>query len=228
MSRAELAPRIIALRASGLTWREIGERVGLALSTVQDYGTDPDGSRVRARKARSDGACRDCGGRTVGDGGYAPSRCAACHGARTREQSRRWILESFQEWNDLFGVPPAALDWNPAQARAQRLDYRAERTEQTGRPWPSPTLVQSIFGSWNAGRQAAGFDTFTPGHYGRDGDDPRACEETVRLYRSGLSLEAVGERMGVTAEAIRCRLVAAGEPRRDLGRPKATEREAAS
>jgi hypothetical protein len=107
------------------------------------------------------------------------------------------------------------------------MDHRAERTEQTGRPWPSTTLVRDIFGSWNAGRAAAGFDTFAPGHYGRDGDDPRVCEETVRLYRSGLSLLKVGELMGVTDSTVSSRLIAAGEPRRPAGRPKATERVAA-
>jgi predicted transcriptional regulator len=226
-ARSEIAPRIVALRAEGLLYREIAERLGLAPSTVHDYATDPDGTRVRARKAKADGACRDCGVRTISDGGRAPERCMPCHGAHTREQSRRWILNSFKEWTDLFGVPPSATDWSPASARAQGMAHRAERTEQTGRAWPPTSSVINIFGSWNAGRQAAGFDTFEAGQCGRDGDDPRVCEETVRLYRAGLSCAAVGELMGVSAQAVCHRLIVAGEPRRDLGRPKATEREAA-
>jgi hypothetical protein len=144
-----------------------------------------------------------------------------------REQSRRWILASFEEWADLFGVPPAAIDWNPAHARAKGMDHRAERHKQTGRPWPSPTLVINIFGSWNAGRAAAGFDVFVPGSCGRDGEDPAVVAQTVALYRTGLSCAAVGELMGATRSAVRGRLVAAGEPRRPRGRPKATERKAA-
>lgn len=222
MTRREaLHPRIVALRAEGLTWREIGERVGLALSTVQSYGTDPDGAKDRTRKARADGACRDCGVRTVSDGGRSPERCTPCRDVHTREQSRQWILTSFKEWADLFGVPPAATDWSPAFARAKGMSHRAQRYAQTGRPWPPPSTVQDIFGSWNAGRTAAGFEVFASGSCGRDGDDPRVCEETVRLYRAGLSLAAVGERMGVSAQAVRHRLIVAGEPRRDLGRPKA-------
>ncbi len=92
----------------------------------------------------------------------------------------------------MFGVPPVAADWNPSKRDRKE---RTKRWEQTG-PWPSPTLVYNHFGSWNAGRVAAGFDTFEPGHYGRDGEDPRIVEETVRLYRSGLSCAAVGEVMG--------------------------------
>lgn len=44
---------------------------------------------------------------------------------------------------------------------------------------------------------------------------------TVALYRSGLSLAAVGEIMDVSAPQIRNRLKQAGEPRRAPGRPKA-------
>ncbi len=44
---------------------------------------------------------------------------------------------------------------------------------------------------------------------------------TVALYRTGLSLAAVGEIMDVSAPQIRNRLVEAGEPRRSQGRRKA-------
>lgn len=141
-AREEIAPRIVALRAEGLTWREIGERVGLALSTVQQYGTDPDGTRARARKAKYAGTCVDCGTATHGHNGRAaaPKRCGSC----------------------------------------------------------------------------------APAH--RFGLDPAETEATVALYRSGLSLREVGEVMGVSAHAVHARLVVAGEPRRPVGRPKATER----
>lgn len=136
------------------------------------------------------------------------------------EQSRQWILESFQDWNDLFGVPPTVADWSPSIAKANGMAYRTKRCEETGRSWPNPRVVHDVFGSWNAGRVAAGFDTFPQGRQGRDGDDPRIREETVRLYRSGLSGAEVGELMGVSKPAIYCRLIAAGEPRRSRGRPK--------
>jgi hypothetical protein len=58
--------------------------------------------------------------------------------------------------------------------------------------------------------------------------DPQVLAETVTLYRRGLSLAAVGEWMGVSAVAVHKRLVAAGEPRRPVGRPKATERKVAA
>lgn len=221
-AREEMHARIMALRAEGLMWREIGERFGLALSTVQGYATDPDGTAARARKAKLAGTCADCGASRS----YGTERCRRCNGVHTREQSRRWILDSFEEWNDLFGVPPTAADWNPAQAKARSRGHLARRHEQTGRPWPSQTLVRDIFGSWNAGRVAAGFDTFEAGRHGRDGDDPAVVAQTVTLYRSGLSCAAVGELMGVSGHAVQHRLVVAGEPRRPAGRPR-TKREAA-
>lgn len=203
----------MALRAEGLLYREIAERLGLSISTVHSYASDPDGAKNRARKAKQAGVCTDCGVATSYQTGGPSERCIPCNGTRVRALSRRWILDSFEEWNDLFGVPPTATDWSMGHA--------------AGRPWPPPSTVQDIFGSWNAGRAAAGFDTLAPGRCGRDGDDPRVCEETVRLYRAGLSCAAVGELMGVSRHAVYHRLITAGEPRRDLGRPKATERAAA-
>jgi hypothetical protein len=57
---------------------------------------------------------------------------------------------------------------------------------------------------------------------------PQVLAETVALYRGGLSCAAVGERLDVSAMAVHGRLIAAGEPRRPLGRPRAGERRAAA
>jgi hypothetical protein len=68
------------LRGEGLTYREIAERMGLAESTVSELVSDPDGSKVRERKARYGGTCEVCGGPTDGSYGLAkaPKRCAKC------------------------------------------------------------------------------------------------------------------------------------------------------
>jgi predicted transcriptional regulator len=64
--REELFPEIRRLREDeGLIWREIGERLGLAQTTVKDYYKDPSGEAVAARKAASDARlkrpCPRCG-----------------------------------------------------------------------------------------------------------------------------------------------------------------------
>jgi hypothetical protein len=126
--REQLGAEANALRAQGLTWREIGEQLGLHLHTIHDYATDPTGEKARARKAKNDGACVDCGARTVSSGSRVPpERCHHCACERKRAMSRKWIIDSINEWADLFGAPPTATDWNPAQ-KGGRLD-NVELTE---------------------------------------------------------------------------------------------------
>jgi hypothetical protein len=63
--REERCREIRRLRdEEGLLFREIGERLGLNFRTVADYYNDPDGSKVRARKAKMAGSCEVCGART--------------------------------------------------------------------------------------------------------------------------------------------------------------------
>lgn len=150
-----------------VTYREIGERLGVSLKTVHEWITDPDRSKRKARLEQYRPTCRRCGVKLNGSDGpnseHRPQHCVPCNGLITREQSVRWVIESVREWIDLFGQPPTATDWNPAAARlVGRLDL-AERTLGTERPWPSPTLVIERFGSWNAGLRAAGVATVERG-----------------------------------------------------------------
>jgi hypothetical protein len=89
-----------------------------------------------------------------------------------RATSRRWVLDSFQEWFDLFGAPPSATDWNQSLCRAKGMEWKVRRYERTGRPWPASTVVQDHFGSWNAGVIAAGFRPMSPRDFalGRHGE----------------------------------------------------------
>lgn len=173
------------------------------------------------RKRSYDKPCIDCG--TLVDG-TTPSRCGGrcipCNAAHACQLSRQWILDSFAEWEERFGVPPSAMDWNPSLARAKGMEWKAERYEGTGRPWPSTSLVQDRFGSWNAGRQAAGFETFEAGQYGRDGEDPAVIAETAALYREGLPVAQIARRMGVSQSGVQHRLERSGVPRRPTGRPR--------
>lgn len=89
------------LRAEGLLWREVAERLGVARATAHAYGADPDGSKLAARKRSYAVPCERCGGPTDGSRGRAhPVRvCRACRGRD--------------------GVP---MDERRAQSRARRGD----------------------------------------------------------------------------------------------------------
>jgi hypothetical protein len=170
--REELYPVIRRLREDeGLMWREISERLGLARATAHEYYSDPTGEQTRKRKARYERPCDMCG-KPLKLNGFRPdtTTCARCLGAITRDASKAWILDSFAEWSQRFGAPPSSVDWNPADARVSA--WKAKRYKRTGRKWPSPTLVTSHFGSWNAGLRAAGFEPLSKqehplGHAGR-------------------------------------------------------------
>lgn len=80
--RERLYPEIKRLRlVERLTWREIGERLGLSGKTVCDYYFDPSGVLADARKKKSDEntrmQCPKCGG-AMGPRRTHAERCADC------------------------------------------------------------------------------------------------------------------------------------------------------
>lgn len=78
MTRAERVAQAQELRAEGLTWREIGERLGVGRSTAHEYVTDPDLSRHRERRFQRAGSCVDCGTPTDASHSEPALRCAEC------------------------------------------------------------------------------------------------------------------------------------------------------
>jgi hypothetical protein len=210
MTRQEKAAQAQALRDQGLMWKEIAQIMGLSVSAVHEYATDPDGTRAHARRHKADGVCIDCGATTHSGGANPPERCRKCNYAYSREVSRRYVLESINEWGERFGVPPAASDWNPAMARERGFHDRTERYEKTGRPWPTVALAQAIFGSWNAAIEAAGWEPRPAGCYGRDGELDDVCEDTARRYLAGTSAYQIAKEDGISWEAVRHRLLKMG------------------
>ena len=83
--REEMAREAGRLRAEGLSYQLIADRMGISRSYANDLVVDPDGSRGRARKARYGRPCRECGKMTDGSNGRkkAPELCAACHRSAT-------------------------------------------------------------------------------------------------------------------------------------------------
>lgn len=166
--RVENVKRAQALRAEGLLLREIAERMGLAVQTVGAYLVDPDQSKERERKLRNARLCLGGCGRTVNTDGRATDpglRCKVCNAEHQKAMSRVFIGDSLKEWVERFGSCPSAEDWNPAQARSRGCLWKVDRYAATGRPWPSPSLVMNLYGSWNAGLAAFGYPTVAQGQY---------------------------------------------------------------
>jgi len=61
----------------------------------------------------------------------APATVAGA--AREARWTREEIIERIQRWNELFGEPPRAADWNPAAARWSEQTWRVARYPR-GRP----------------------------------------------------------------------------------------------
>lgn len=90
MTRAERYAQVKALRDEGLLLREIGERTGIARSTVADLLSDPTGEKARERKAKVHGFCVDCGSLTFNSGSPdVPKRCRECALAHSGEMEVR-------------------------------------------------------------------------------------------------------------------------------------------
>lgn len=157
----ELVAEAQRLRAGGLKWREIGERLGVSLKAAHEWATDPDGSLRDARKARYRGKCVDCGGPTDGSDPRAPSlRCRECS-RRHQHADRLWTPEAIvcaiQQWADEHGgIPPAAQEWNAGYMSKRAQATKLAEFHRGG--YPSVTTVVNEFGSWNAGIRAAGFE----------------------------------------------------------------------
>lgn len=79
----------------------------------------------------------------------------------------RWdpegCIEAAHEWNERYGEPPAAINWNPAGMRQRKREHLMARWLEGD--WPSLRTIVRLFGSWNAFMAEAGFAP-------RDGSDP--------------------------------------------------------
>jgi hypothetical protein len=194
--RETLYPEIKRLREDeGLKWREIGARLGLSLSTVHDYYSDPTGETVRARKAKNDGVCSDCGGPTRGGGAKVPpKRCVDCVGP---PWTREGILEALRQWGDDHGgIPPREIDAHIGHEGHGRLPYFDS--------------VRRCFGSWNVALLAAGYEAL------RCDRRPETQQQIEEAVRSGARVVDVADRFGVTPHAIYQRLRIRGLALSDL------------
>lgn len=187
------------LRAQGWMLKEIAARFGVKTQTVHGWLHDPDGKRSRARRDSYRKPCPECGVLMDGSGGknHGPQTCAACAVIWTPEA----VIAAIRDWADEHGgVPPCSIDWHPShpQGTAEQLAEYA-----TGR-WPSDRTVRAVFGSWNAGLIAAGFEPHRV--MGRTPD----LDTLIAQIRAGERVEDMAHRYGVVPEAIHQRFYYAG------------------
>lgn len=173
---------------------------GTALPPKTWQGRDRVWCSERCRKRQYDLTCVECGGRVDGTTpGKIPNLdepvCASCAAGHYAIWTPEAIVCAIQEWADIHGEPPRATDWH---------------SQDETHPWFSTVLWR--FGTWNAAIEAAGLTPRNVGHYGRPGEDPAVVAETVRLYRSGLSMYEIARQHGVSHSCVRYRLEKAGEP----------------
>lgn len=138
VTRARRLEQIRALRARGLTYKEIAAELGVKPTTVRNTLYDPDGSKARARKASYAGVCVECGGPTDGSNGAgkAAMRCLPCVrgvpvGSSARPTARRTL--------------PIRLDELPLEARLDGA-RQASRVEQ-GTHERHEILIAALFPS---------------------------------------------------------------------------------
>lgn len=166
MTSRERHQQILTLKAAGHTGREISEILGIGYSTVYNRLADPTGAKQRARRQRYQRPCPDCGTLMDGSNGHAksPAHCRSC---ATHHIEKLWtrdiIIDCIRDYNDQYGHPPSARDWNPGMARKHYRDDISDRFYEDA-CWPNQTTVNVVFGSWNAAMTAAGFTPLRQGH----------------------------------------------------------------
>lgn len=160
MRRAERLAQVLPLREQGLTYAEIGKRLGITRSYVEDLVKDPKGIKMleRARRHRmtSKHPCARCGKPCTS----RATRCQACEREILKVWTREAIIEAIRFFVASEGRLPAATDWN------RSIQHRSRRsTPAVYEGYPSLGVVQKEFGSWNKAIEAAGFTPRKAGTY---------------------------------------------------------------
>lgn len=121
LPRAERAAEAAELRAQGLTYRAIADRMGISRSYANDLLLDPDGLKAQLRKAGYGRPCKGCGKLTSGSYGRAkaPEFCVAC--TRERSASRHGTLNRYRRYGCRCGECKAAAS-EYGRAMRERCD----------------------------------------------------------------------------------------------------------
>lgn len=155
----ETVAKALELRRLGYTYKQIAEAVGASSHTIMFWCSPRQEElrqRERERKKKYTTPCIDCGGPT-GYGGKISSRCQRCRTIFNHE-NKRWTKESIiaaiQRWNDEYGAPPKATDWNATISKNRGKKQRDKSIYPSGNSVYGP---HAPFDSWADAIEAAGF-----------------------------------------------------------------------
>lgn len=158
-ARAERLAEIMTLASQGLTTVEIARELGCSRSTVQNARNDPDGAKQKARRARYQSPCPQCGRPMDGSGGFksAPLRCGRCENQSgdRRKWTREVVIDAIRRFAAIHGRPPIADEWIKAD-RDHGYPPRSAMYRSTSRS-------SALFASWADAIEAAGFPRPTSG-----------------------------------------------------------------
>jgi Zn ribbon nucleic-acid-binding protein len=151
------------LANQGVPYKEIAKRRRIPYKTVaavMKHGPEGVRAMTRARKARYAAKCPDCGAprgiRSSPNDGTPNSKCIACDQRDRRQAAAQNIIDAMHDFNQRYGRPPGAWDWNPLCRpwEWQSTAIRIQRQKRHG--YPNTSQVIKIFGSWSEGLRAAG------------------------------------------------------------------------
>lgn len=186
---SDLTKRVVELVRAGHNGLAIASKLGVSKSRVYESLNDPTGEKSRARKAKAQRPCVDCGEPCNTDGSRSePSeRCHRCACAK-QSADAKWKPDT---------VPPMASEWGDSFRR--HPDF-----EKGG--WPTATTVAYRFGTFNAAVEAAGLQ---PAH--RPGGQPRKPLTREQLAATAAlaqehGLEGAAKRLGMTVVGVQRRI----------------------
>lgn len=184
--RLKRAHRAAQLRARGMPYRKIAERLAISTSYASNLVNDPDGELARARKRNYGRNCEICGARTNGSDGMfkAPRICGRCWNQK-RHEERHWsperILAAIRAWAAEHGRPPGAREWRHTRPTA-----------------PTTNTVVREFGSWANAIEAAGFPRPRSGVHGPRIDHTRV----LQLAQEGMSDAEIAAQVGAAHRTV--------------------------
>jgi AcrR family transcriptional regulator len=135
----------------GLSIRQIADRLGRSPATIKAYFYDPMGEKARAVKAPLRRGVPWL--RRLHAAAQRQGRRLRVHpGAIQPRWTRELVISAMLAWRDRYGRWPSSYDWS--RTHAQRRGGHALRRLAGGR-WPSASVINAVFGTWAAARQAA-------------------------------------------------------------------------
>lgn len=141
-SRATQVRQVTNLRQMGLTFKEIGERVGLASETCRKYYRDPEGLELQKLYEKRRRPC-PCGRQMISNPKH--SRCALCNIEATSARRKRWtrerVIGALQRYYFEHGEIPT----------------QEKMLQRNQGHYPGTSQVAQYCGSWKQGLDDAGF-----------------------------------------------------------------------